>query len=996
MVKRDSDGFFNLHTVSFFTLAIFLTVFSVAYGDWHSSKITGYAVEREQYQDFADTYLDPRGSYIISEDYAQEISDFVDAPGEATAPDYVTYCIIELNGEEHDAPGHGCSFFAENVVSRDIDDPEAFDQWVENYYTPFTVTASCTGYVGVCDKEGVGCNGIVALCYYTHEAVFCDAFEDFCYVPETSEGQIIQGSTKPPEKVVEEVSQKVDSVKESAKYASEVKQIIDTKPLTEEDLTRYKINLEEAKKRAAESYSDAYSLSSKYSSFVLSEYQEEIVVGLSDIDKQLKDIDEKLSGQVTERFEAQAEQANWEINRKEIIKVSLEDLEALSSKLPSLGRLGDIHSPGEIVIPGQQGQEQQEPEAILRIESPGTIQTSFAQNIGFDINIINDGQVPLENCRISALGSYGTWFTYQGFSNPQYGFNSLGPGQTGTYTSTINPGFALPGIYFINFRVTCNPNTEEDGLTLTVQITNDDGENQGEIQTGQTGQISEEQLEAFLGNYSPGELNLDCQSLLNDCSSQVPNTCGEFYQVYDCAVNGLCDEFGTLCLPNYISELQMNEFISEYVAPYYNLPNQCLLDISLCSTSSYSCPSYIYNCAVEADCDEYVSTCVNAPGAQIGSGSSGGGSSGGGNSGGSSTGSIIPVTTGTGNTGFPEGGLVGACKGDKVCIALADTCLTPSYIIATSLDLTDFGGFGYNAVTGDICYMGSSRIYLKPGLFERIGGKGVGGSSGGSSGGSNPGTAGSGIINPGNSIISIHFQNGLEGAKRNYVAAIVYSLDGHLTLNFLNSPDYNGLEDKIQEFIQNLLYGGSEGSYVTGMSLQQAEEIVSSSSSVPWVLWIILFVMVVAFVLFGNLLAPYDQRLISSGKKALNRKDYSVAIQNYNELANNYSSDVRIKQDALDYLKQIKERVGNNKINLEFREGSLPIIKTNNVLGVFTDYSRVHKMIDHAMQDVKKSPKLAKSRLPLISEEYKRLSPKDKERLASKYEALVYKISSLK
>ncbi len=347
--------------------------------------------------------------------------------------------------------------------------------------------------------------------------------------------------------------------------------------------------------------------------------------------------------------------------------------------------------------------------------------------------------------------------------------------------------------------------------------------------------------------------------------------------------------------------------------------------------------------------------------------------------------------------------LIDACRGDKLCIALADTCLTPSYIIATSLKLTDFGGFGYNAISGKICYMGSSRVYLKPGLFDRdgrysggVGSSGTTGSGGtGTTGSGGTGTTGSGTINPGNSVISIHFQNGLEGAKRNYVAAIVYGLNGHLTLNFLNSPDYNGLEDKLQEFIQNLLYGESEGSYVTGMSLQQAEEIVSSSSSVPWVLWIILFVMVVAFVLFGNLLAPYDQRLISSGKKALNRKDYAMAIQNYNELANNYSGDVKIKQDVLDYLKQIKERVGNSKVDLEFRNGLLPLIKSNNVSGVFSSYSRVHKMIEHAMQDVKKSPKLAKSRLPLISEEYKRLSPKDKESLASKYESLVYKISSL-
>ena len=322
--------------------------------------------------------------------------------------------------------------------------------------------------------------------------------------------------------------------------------------------------------------------------------------------------------------------------------------------------------------------------------------------------------------------------------------------------------------------------------------------------------------------------------------------------------------------------------------------------------------------------------------------------------------------------------------GDPLCLQLSNTCLPPRFVVALSLSPASFGGFGYNAVTGNLCYIGQSDVYVRPN-----------GLSGGRPN----------VINVDpelptrsnvNGPISIHFQNSLDSSRRNYVATVVYKLNGHLTLNFLSSPDYDDLEEKISLFIENLLYGEVGGSYITGMSSQQAEEIVNGTDSIPWVLWIILFVMLVSFLLFGDFLSPYHERLIYFGRKALNKKDYAGAIENYNKLATIYPNDLNVKQDILNYLRLLKEKIGHDKINLVFYDkDSLPKIKSNHSMNIFSNYSRVEKMIHHALIDVKKSPKLARSRMPVIVEEYKRLILKDKERLAPHYESLVYKLKNL-
>lgn len=984
MVRRESDGFFNLHTVSFLTVAIFLTVFSVAYGDWYQAKITGHVIDVEYYDQF---YADFVNRYNIDNPYLVHIDEcFEDGFVGVSCPSYINNCISEIYelGEIIDRGSDSCEFYFSTVASKEIIDLEAYNAWVDEYVEPFEITSACESELDSCGKQ-MSCFGtIVAYFDNPENLVLAELFEDYCYAPEESCGvtQTVAcpDSTKPPTFVVEEVSKKTDSVKESADYASSVGQIISSKPTTESDLVRYKTNLEEAKRRALENYKESSDLSSKYSSFLLSEYQETMVKDISEIEKQINGIESILTKEVGERFAEQRNLAVWDINHDESIKDSNVVLDDYLSTLISKDVIDD---PGVI----------QEPEeasyGIMIDRKTGHIPAYVGvPDQSFGVDFINSGSETLNNCELSITGDGSSWLS-GGVLNTEFGFNYLLPGEYAFFPIEINvPAGEHTQTLYPDIRVICPAPTPEgfvmDGFTPSFDIYNPSNY---ETETGQTGAISEEQLSLFRDLMDGASLKSECQATLDECTSTFPNSCGDISIFYDCAVNNNCNGFEQQCAPYYIDEASFTYLYWNKVQPYYNLPTQCLEDISTCTNDPFFCPQYVYDCAVNQQCSGaggYDSICIENS-QTLGGPSGSQGSSGSGSSGGSSQGS----TTGDGggisnNIGQPLD-LTG-CNGDAFCLEVANTCRTLSYLIATSPTITDFGRSGYNAATGTGCSMDSLEIYLRKG--DSI-------ISTGSNQGS--GSQTSGTNGRATNVISIHFQdNSLDASRRNYVAAIVYSLNGHLTLNFFNSPNYNDLENKIYEFIENLLYGDSEGSYITGMSLQQAEEIVAQSASIPWVLWIILFVMVVAFVLFGNFLTPHNERLISSGKKALNKKDYALAIQNYNELATTYSNDLKIKQDALDYLKQIKERVGNSKISLEFIDGALPKIKTNHLPGVFTNYSRVQKMISHAIHDIKKSPKLAKSRMSLISEEYKRLSPKDKERLASEYESLVYRIRNLK
>lgn len=836
MFGKENDGFFNMHAVSFLTVAVFLTAFSIAYADWYVAKITGLGTDDED-------------------------SD----PGSKTP--------------------------------------------------------------------------------------------------------IVADSDSPPSQVVEVVSEIARTAGGSAQYAQSVREIISTKPASESDLIRFKAKLEEARKAIRTSYKYSYDASSKYSSYVLNEYQEKISISLATIEKQLREIDSLLTTTVEERLEKQINQAVWTLNHDEEVKGSLAILEDFGTGSPL------------IVVGSDTISEQYD----LRITLPGLIEIPLGQRRSFDLTVTNQGRAQLNNCIIESSGQYAFWIhNWVGFSS-SVGFNSLAPGASGNYIVNLFPGGeAFVGqVETIDLVVNCNE--DSDGFTLGIRIIPGDGQ----TQNGSTGQLTLTQMAWLLQNYPITELTFDCQEIISDCMSYNPNTCGQHSPTYLCAANQNCESFENECLmSNYILSQSFSSFYNYYVSPYYYMSYQCREDVEVCSRNPSACPNYIRHCAYGfynepgvnpfshlVSCVQYIASCLSPEsGTQQGSNAQG-------SSGGSNIGIISAPQIPSQQT---QAGGLSQCRGNRVCenIILSGSCFYPSMVAALNLDLVDFGGSGVNPLTGEICYIDKSDLYIRPFILEEPNISILG-------------PHGHGNVTP-NSIISIYFQSPNSENFRNYVAAVVYSLNGHLTFNFLNSPDYNGLEDRIRELIQRLLYGSDDVSYITGMSLQRAEEIVGQSNSIPWILWIILLVMVICFVLFGNTLSPYNERLISSGKKALNKNDYALAIQNYNTLASSYSNDSKVKQDALEYLRRIKERVGSSKINLEFSgKGELPRIKTNNSVGVFSDYSRVHKMIEHALHDLRNNPKLVKSRMHLISQEYRRLNLKDKEKLASSYESLVYKVRNL-
>jgi hypothetical protein len=971
--KRGSERFLNLHTISFLTIAILLTLFCVIYGDWYRSKITG-AVTDEEYQTFYENWFD---DYGINRDYQEEVSACLES-GKANDCEGTIFetCLNEIYYEIDPRDSRSCAYILENYYgSNTIADPEAYQVWADEHITPYLLTSECQDYHRAC-LNGEDCNGLIYL-PYNHAADALRFFESVCIVPEeTDDGQTIEGSTKPPEVVVEEVSKKVDSVKESADYAESIKELISSKPTTEADLVRYKANLEEAIKKARENYQESYSASSKYSSIALSEYQQQIASDLSTINKVNKDVNDILTQTVTQRFEKQEKQAEWELEHEEEIKEGQEVL-ARFAPIPL------------VIVKKDNSVESNQNLPALEVFPPSKILIEFGTSQTTDLYIRNNGNAPLEDCRLTFLENdlaeydIRSWFTFSSFDHL-----TLLPGENSMAQININPD-GLPiesSLFFQDFKIACSSG-QTDVFSLGINL-----EFPTEISSGDTGQMTLPQVTSILERYPSNTITSECQGIYGECLIEDPNTCGEWYELYQCGVLNNCLAYADMCLisSNQLADA-LHSFINYYVVPYVELPLQCTSDVSLCSEHPSECPDYIRNCAISGQCDEYNSLCINAQSTQAGSSAPSSGGSGGGL--GIINSPLVPTNPGQTNTGpviTDNNQLVNACKGDLRCISLADSCLTPSYVIATSLDLADFGGFGYNGLTGQLCYIGDSDVFA---IQDYVGPSGLikipktPGSSTSQNNGAN-----------GARVVSVHFQTtNSESANRNYVAAVVSNLNGHLTVSFFNSPDYNGLEDKIYDFIQKLIYGEVGESYITGMSLQQAEEIVNDSRSIPWILWTILLVMIGTFVIFGDLLSPYDQRLIAQGKRALNKKDYAQAINSYNELATLYATDSKVKQDALNYLKSIKENMGSSKINLEFHnQNSLPKIKTNNHSNLFSNYSRVEKMIEHSLEDITKSPKLVKSRMHIISKEYSRLDNKDKERLAQKYESLVYKLRNIK
>src|SRR3989344_1808454 len=322
---------------------------------------------------------------------------------------------------------------------------------------------------------------------------------------------------------------------------------------------------------------------------------------------------------------------------------------------------------------------------------------------------------------------------------------------------------------------------------------------------------------------------------------------------------------------------------------------------------------------------------------------------------------------------------------ERECVPV-DSCAPLSYLIAVDTEAVDFGQSGYDKTTGDVCVIEESEVYIRsPSLSPIVELFKV-------------------TQKRDDVIFTLHFSEvdsdvNKEPANLNFNAVVINKKEKGIspTFNFLTSNSYSKLEDQIYLLANELITFSLIEEKEFGMnsfgslSEQQKEEIIKQSKPIPWVLWIVLFFMVVGFFIFCRISLPHYKKLIYSGKRALGRKDYNLAIQNYNEIVKNYPNDFHSKQEVLDYLIMLKRKIG--KIDLDFQDkDSFPRIKKDMVFGAFSDFSKVSKLISHALHDLIKSPKLVKARMNLIAEEYSKLNSRDKARLATNYESLVYSL----
>ena len=308
-------------------------------------------------------------------------------------------------------------------------------------------------------------------------------------------------------------------------------------------------------------------------------------------------------------------------------------------------------------------------------------------------------------------------------------------------------------------------------------------------------------------------------------------------------------------------------------------------------------------------------------------------------------------------------------------------CTPLNYLIAVRAEESDFGSTGYDTSTGNRCVIEQVSTYTRANYLIPV---------------PIEGDLNDPLPGERRGIDTVHFSR---RTNRDYEAVIINRKQGPPTFRFFSSPSYSNLEEKISEFVNGIVYGEGEEnpSYLTGLTLHQAEDKINELKKFPWVLWVILVSMTGFFLFFEQLTQPHHERLISYGKKAVEKRDYFNAIKKYNELASTYSEDQEIRQDILNYLELIKSKVGRNKLELYFVDKKAPpLIKTSHLINAFSNYAKVENMIHHTIEDIKKSPKLAKSRMLIIAQEYSKLDNKEKERLAHKYESLVYKIAKIK
>lgn len=321
-------------------------------------------------------------------------------------------------------------------------------------------------------------------------------------------------------------------------------------------------------------------------------------------------------------------------------------------------------------------------------------------------------------------------------------------------------------------------------------------------------------------------------------------------------------------------------------------------------------------------------------------------------------------------------------------------CSYPSTLAAFNNELVDFGDSGINSETGEVCKFQKNVVFdvssgsfnlksytlpdlnipeeVKPILQEK-------------------------------SIKAFNFEakspiSLSPGGKEEYenTGVVIYKDDNELlNIKFFSSLDYQNIEKRMSEFVYSLFFEDKDSSKtITAMSIEQADSIINEKNSVPWLIWGILAIMILIFIFSENIFIQSHKTIIAQGKKALQNKNYQMALDIYNELIRKYSQNEQAKQEILDYLTILKKETGNNKIEISKNsQKGFPKINEKFVPNkTMRDYNRVEKMIYDALDEIKNNPKLASTRMPIIASEYNKLTNKERENLAQIYERLVYEL----
>ncbi len=217
---------------------------------------------------------------------------------------------------------------------------------------------------------------------------------------------------------------------------------------------------------------------------------------------------------------------------------------------------------------------------------------------------------------------------------------------------------------------------------------------------------------------------------------------------------------------------------------------------------------------------------------------------------------------------------------------------------------------------------------------------------------------------------------------------------GQFILGFFSSPSVGNLADEINTFVQKVVLGLHDEVLETKTA---SAEILAADfgRNTPWMLWIVLAVVTVPFIFFGNYLLPTHERLIFEGRRAIFKGDFGKAVAQYNELTMRYDdlcedNGEDVRQEVLNYFILLKGSLNMRNVKFSTTTGENKFSNIVLARNSLTDFQRVENVLYDALHDLKKDRKKSILRAPAIAEMYSQLEQREKEKLAPLYEKFVY------